>query len=44
MAWINISILDAWRVSVMVKCIPSVVIWYDRGSIVGSIGIRRGES
>jgi hypothetical protein len=30
MARIHISTIDAWRVSVMVKCIPSALIFYTR--------------
>jgi hypothetical protein len=39
------STLDAQRVSMTVKCIPSAVRWYtrDRGSVVGSIEMRGGE-
>jgi hypothetical protein len=45
-ARIHFSTLDARRVSVTVKCIPSEVRWYtrDRGTrVVGCIGMRGKE-
>jgi hypothetical protein len=45
MARIHFSTLDAQRVSVNLKCIPSAVRWYtrDRGTRVGFIGMRGRE-